>query len=170
MITVANFEQSFIDMTSHEMRNPLSAIVQCADSIAASLTGFDCSKGIDLIMSKDDVESNLDAAQTIALCAQHQTRIIDDVLTLSKLDSSLLHITPVECQPAVVVENSLKIFDGELRKNDVELRLVGTWQFIEIGNLCANSSSRISKSLIQISAWIGSSSIRHEYSKSSLIC
>lgn len=66
--------------------------------------------------------SNLDAAQTIALCAQHQTRIIDDILTLSKLDSSLLHITPVEVQPSVVVENSLKIFEGELRKNGVNLK------------------------------------------------
>lgn len=116
-------------MTSHEMRNPLSAIVQCADSIAASLSEFDSSKVGDFIMPREDVESSLDAAQTIALCAQHQTRIIDDVLTLSKLDSNLLHITPVDCQPAVVVENSLKIFDGELRKNDVELRLVCTSHF-----------------------------------------
>ncbi|KAJ4390769.1 hypothetical protein N0V93_004367 [Gnomoniopsis smithogilvyi] len=116
-------QENFIDMTSHEMRNPLSAIVQCADSIAASLSDFDGSKRGDFTMSREDVESSLDAAQTIALCAQHQTRIIDDVLTLSKLDSNLLHITPVDCQPAVVVENSLKIFDGELRKNDVELRL-----------------------------------------------
>lgn len=111
-------------MTSHEMRNPLSAIVQCADSIAAVLSDFDGNKSGGFTMSKDDAESSLDAAQTIALCAQHQTRIIDDVLTLSKLDSNLLHITPVACQPAVVVENSLKIFDGELRKNDVKLRLV----------------------------------------------
>lgn len=111
-------------MTSHEMRNPLSAIVQCADSIAASLGQLDGSNGNNLTLSKELVESNLDAAQTIALCAQHQTRIIDDVLTLSKLDSSLLHITPVECQPAIVVENSLRIFDGELRKNGVELKFV----------------------------------------------
>lgn len=111
-------------MTSHEMRNPLSAIVQCADSIAVSLSEFDDNSGNSITFSKEIVESSLDAAQTIALCAQHQTRIIDDVLTLSKLDSNLLHITPVDCQPAVVVENSLRIFDGELRKNDVVLQLV----------------------------------------------
>lgn len=66
--------------------------------------------------------SNLDAAQTIALCAQHQTRIIDDILTLSKLDASLLRISPVAVQPAVVVENSLRIFDGELRKHGITLK------------------------------------------------
>lgn len=72
----------------------------------------------------ESVASNLDAAQTISFCAQHQTRIIDDILTLSKLDSSLLHITPVEVQPSIVVESSLKIFDGELRKNGVNLKYI----------------------------------------------
>lgn len=72
----------------------------------------------------ESVASNVDAAQTIALCAQHQTRIIDDILTLSKLDSSLLHITPVEVQPSVVVEKSLRIFDGELRKNGVNFKYI----------------------------------------------
>jgi len=31
-------QENFNDMTSHEMRNPLSAILQCADGISASLT------------------------------------------------------------------------------------------------------------------------------------
>lgn len=95
----------------------------CADTVAASLGELDVADGnTHATLSKEAVASNLDAVQTIALCAQHQTRIIDDVLTLSKIDASLLHISPVEVQPSVVVENSLRIFDGELRKNDVELK------------------------------------------------
>lgn len=31
-------QENFIDMTSHEMRNPLSAMVQCADSALAAIT------------------------------------------------------------------------------------------------------------------------------------
>lgn len=141
-------------MTSHEMRNPLSAIVQCADAIAASFRDFDGSNGSSFTLSRDDVESSVDAAQTIALCAQHQTRIIDDVLTLSKLDSNLLRITPVECQPAVVVENALRIFDGELRKNDVELKLVCTF-VASVKHHTHFSYYRTSKTLIQTFAWIG---------------
>lgn len=36
-------QENFIDMTSHEMRNPLSAIIHCADAVIASL-----SKALDL--------------------------------------------------------------------------------------------------------------------------
>lgn len=64
----------------------------------------------------------VDAAQTIVLCAQHQKRIIDDILTLSKLDSDLLFVTPVEVQPISVIRIALKMFDSELQKSDVELR------------------------------------------------
>ena len=60
-------------MTSHEMRNPLSAILQCADGIAESLTDF-LSDEKTSTMSKALADSNLDAAQTIVLCAQHQKR------------------------------------------------------------------------------------------------
>lgn len=40
-------QENFIDMTSHEMRNPLSAIIHCADAVIASL-----SKALDLPQSK----------------------------------------------------------------------------------------------------------------------
>lgn len=65
----------------------------------------------------DLLDSSIEAAQIISLCAQHQAslwayrvrrsansveqkRIVDDILTLSKLDSALLIVTPVAVQPA----------------------------------------------------------------------
>jgi len=65
------------DFTSHEMRNPLSAILQCSDEISTSLTEFrmleeEAQSGDKL---SDVLESSIDAAQTIALCAQHQVSI-----------------------------------------------------------------------------------------------
>jgi PAS domain S-box-containing protein len=83
-------QENFIDITSHEMRNPLSAILQCADEISTILSEFNTSgsKAIDSSIIADSI----DAAQTIALCAQHQKRIVDDVLTLSKLDSAMLMV------------------------------------------------------------------------------
>jgi signal transduction histidine kinase len=72
------------------MRNPLSAILQCADEISSILTAFRAS-GSDVIADAI-VSDSIDAAQTIALCAQHQKRIVDDVLTLSKLDSAMLMV------------------------------------------------------------------------------
>lgn len=40
-------QENFIDMTSHEMRNPLSAIIHCADAVIASLSkALDLSQGM----------------------------------------------------------------------------------------------------------------------------
>ncbi|KAI9753971.1 MAG: hypothetical protein M4579_004931 [Chaenotheca gracillima] len=111
-------QENFIDITSHEMRNPLSAILQCADEISSSLS--DCLANGETPDAKL-LNSNVDAAQTIALCSQHQKRIVDDILTLSKLDSALLLVTPVDVQPISVVQRALKMFEGELETNDIAL-------------------------------------------------
>ncbi|CAL3973130.1 unnamed protein product [Diplocarpon coronariae] len=115
-------QENFIDMTSHEMRNPLSAIVQCADWIGTSLSKFDCNES-DVIIPKEVIDGYVDATETIALCAQHQKRIIDDVLTLSKLDSDLLIITPIDVQPFSTIQATLKMFDVEVQNSDIDLRL-----------------------------------------------
>ena len=113
-------QSNFIDMTSHEMRNPLSAILQCADEIASSLIEFKANPG-NLEIPTALLDSNIDAAQTIALCANHQTRIVSDVLTLSKLDSALLLVTPVDSQPTTIVQQTLKMFEGELHTSDIKM-------------------------------------------------
>ncbi|KAM0564582.1 hypothetical protein ACHAPJ_000797 [Fusarium lateritium] len=111
-------QENFIDITSHEMRNPLSAILQCADQIANNITVFDSHT------VQADVENLLDgcldAANTINLCASHQKRIVDDILTLSKLDSNLLAVTPIDEQPVRVVQRALKMFESELVAHDIE--------------------------------------------------
>ena len=68
------------------------------------------------------MSGNLDAANIIALCAQHQTRIINDVLTLSKLDSAMLAVTPVAVRPDAVVKDIIKMFDGEFQSHDIKLQ------------------------------------------------
>ena len=104
------------------MRNPLSAILQCADEISSSLSEYRETAGVGASsLLAEIVESNIDAAQTIALCAQHQKRIVDDVLTLSKLDSALLLVTPVDVQPVAVVQRALRMFEGDLQTNDIAM-------------------------------------------------
>ena len=103
------------------MRNPLSAIMLCADGIANSLLEFQSSRDKSAIISQDLLESNLDAAQTIVLCAQHQKRIIDDVLTLSKLNSTMLHVTPVQVHVETTMRRTLKMFESELQAHDIKM-------------------------------------------------
>lgn len=70
--------------------DPLSAILQCADEISTILGDFRASGSN--VIDETVLADSIDAAQTIALCAQHQKRIVDDVLTLSKLDSAMLMV------------------------------------------------------------------------------
>ncbi|CAI6252117.1 unnamed protein product [Periconia digitata] len=106
-------QNEFIDITSHEMRNPLSAILICADDIRDSLSGdFDSTT----------IEECIEAANNIALCVQHQKSIVDDILTVSKLDSNLLLITPVPVQPVSIVHRAMSMFKPEVQAKDIDFR------------------------------------------------
>ncbi|KAI9682361.1 MAG: hypothetical protein M1817_000415 [Caeruleum heppii] len=126
-------QENFIDITSHEMRNPLSAILQCADEVSTSLSNYVSGQDQDVVVPSQLIESNIDAAQTIALCAQHQKRIVDDILTLSKLDSALLLVTPVDVQPVAVVQRALKMFENELETSHMEMRFQILDSYRELG-------------------------------------
>lgn len=76
---------------------------------------------IDFRRIRDEVITSIDSLHTIVSCSLHQKRVIDDVLTLSKLDSNLILITPVRVQSAVVVSEALKMFDVECSQMDIKL-------------------------------------------------
>ncbi|EXJ77748.1 hypothetical protein A1O3_09977 [Capronia epimyces CBS 606.96] len=125
-------QEAFIDVVSHEMRNPLSAITQLADGIAASLDGYSRHDGsIDATL--EILGENVENAKTILLCAAHQKRIIDDVLTLSKLDSQLLSITPVVVQPQGVVESALTMFRAEFDRNAISVENIVDEMYTQCG-------------------------------------
>ncbi|KXH27508.1 hsp90-like protein [Colletotrichum simmondsii] len=113
-------QENFIDITSHEMRNPLSAVLQCADEIVNSITEYRAQPQ-DPTQLDTLLESCTEAASTINLCASHQKRIVDDVLTLSKLDSQLLLVTPVDSHPVTIVKHVIKMFESELNTHEIKL-------------------------------------------------
>lgn len=119
-------QENFIDMTSHELRNPLSAIVQCADSVVSTLQHLDPKELVSvhshIEQVSEDVSTCIDNLHTIVSCSLHQKRIIDDVLTLSKLDSNLLLITPMMVQPSLVVSEAMKMFEVECSQMQINLR------------------------------------------------
>ncbi|KAK2030198.1 hsp90-like protein [Colletotrichum zoysiae] len=113
-------QENFIDITSHEMRNPLSAVLQCADEIVNSIAEYR-SQPQDEKQLETLLEGCTEAASTINLCASHQKRIVDDVLTLSKLDSQLLLVTPVDSHPVTIVRHVIKMFESELNTHEIKL-------------------------------------------------
>ncbi|TPX13919.1 uncharacterized protein E0L32_005619 [Thyridium curvatum] len=139
-------QENFIDMTSHEMRNPLSAIIHCADAIIASLAKVEeltarhavasvveadhktpvLVNGIlkdSHIQKRQLISNSIENAETIIACAQHQKRIVDDILTMSKLDSKLLAVTPITVDPVHIMQEALKMFEVEARRTDINLSM-----------------------------------------------
>lgn len=104
-------QERFIDMISHEIRNPLSAILHCTENI---------DDAVEQPNGKIDVDAIREATETIELCITHQRNIVDDVLSFSKLDASMLSLTPKATRPSVQLANSLKMFQPEFKKQAMQ--------------------------------------------------
>ncbi|KAF7552697.1 hypothetical protein G7046_g7334 [Stylonectria norvegica] len=147
-------QENFIDMTSHEMRNPLSAILHCTDAIIASLARVQdiTANPVPLTPTRNHnglpdqspdgkrsdeekrlLEDSIENAETIVTCAQHQKRIVDDILTMSKLDSKLLAVTPCTVNPVQIVNDALKMFEVEARRVDIELTSFVDKSYTDLG-------------------------------------
>ncbi|WQF83252.1 Putative PAS domain, signal transduction response regulator, receiver domain, CheY-like superfamily [Colletotrichum destructivum] len=159
-------QDNFIDMTSHEMRNPLSAIVHCSDAIIASLarceelvnqppgpkvptaTEENGDRHFDV---KQLLSDSIENAETIVACAQHQKRIVDDILTMSKLDSKLLAVTPCTVNPVQIGEEAIKMFDVEARRVDIDLKMTVDKSYKELGHVYLDlDPSRVKQVLINL--------------------
>nr|OQO24752.1 hypothetical protein B0A51_14033 [Rachicladosporium sp. CCFEE 5018] len=122
-------QENFIDMTCHEIRNPLGAVMHCADLIDSNLMeNEDLLRGLMSSLPHDNRmqceelnHSSAEAVNTIISCSAHQKRIMDDILTLSKLDSKLLDIVPSCSRLDDILKSAQKVFDVDARKVDVTL-------------------------------------------------
>ncbi|XPS97331.1 hypothetical protein M3J09_006565 [Ascochyta lentis] len=107
-------QENFLDVTSHEMRNPLNAIFHCAseltENIKFRIDSSDASRA-----QIETLNECLGLATTITYCANHQKRIVDDVLTLSKLDARLLQVYPESTNPIRLYKGILELFTPEIR-------------------------------------------------------
>ncbi|KAF2421022.1 hypothetical protein EJ08DRAFT_526176 [Tothia fuscella] len=111
-----NQQERFIDMISHEIRNPLSAVLHCTEDIIELVENGSDGKGKTAVAMFDLIE----AADTIKLCVNHQRHIVDDILSFSKLDASMLSLTPRSVRLKKQLADSLKMFQPEFRKQHME--------------------------------------------------
>ena len=75
-------------MVSHELRNPLSAIVQSSDVVLTSLRGLLMQDNLApsrILEISDDIET----MKSIVLCTMHMRRLIDDTINVCSVRSSL---------------------------------------------------------------------------------
>ena len=134
-------------------------MVQCADSISSALAELEAATNDDALKTqpslqtklKDLVGASVDAIDTIQACATHQKRIVDDILTLSKLDSKLLVISPITIQPQALLQDSYKMFKEEANKARVNLSVHSDVSFNDLQiNYAMLDPSRVLQVLINL--------------------
>ena len=118
-------QERFIDMISHEIRNPLSAILHCTEDIIEAVKD----KKADQIQTGDIIQ----AAEIINLCIMHQKKVVDDVLLFSKLDASMLTLSPRIVLPRFEIPISLKMFQPELRNQGIQFEFRLDPSYIDYG-------------------------------------
>jgi PAS domain-containing protein len=113
-------QEEFIDFVSHELRNPLSAIFQLAETI---ITSYPTTEGVEVSNTElsQALKQNIDNANTILMCAKHQKRIVDDVLTLSKLEYTMLSVSPIPVQLPALVQKWMKMFETQISSSDIKV-------------------------------------------------
>lgn len=141
-------QEEFIDVISHEMRNPLSAITQCADSILSSM--HEATPDADRQTLLSIVKHNVEAAESVSFCASHQKRIIDDVLALSKLDSGLLTISPIPFRLDMTVDQTLQMFKGEFAASNIDVRIISDKTTIPLHAVIYGDSARMTQIIVNL--------------------
>ncbi|KAF1829678.1 putative histidine kinase HHK12p [Decorospora gaudefroyi] len=109
-------QERFIDMVSHEIRNPLSAVLHLAEEVK-EVTKEIGGAHDDV---RDQVADILDAADTILLCVSHQNTLVDDILSFSKLDSMMLSLVPRQTRPKWEFSQALRVFHSEFKAKNIK--------------------------------------------------
>ncbi|BGP30997.1 hypothetical protein JCM10296v2_002761 [Rhodotorula toruloides] len=127
-------QELLIDVTSHEIRNPISAILQNSDFTRSSLQKLRDTlltlQQRDALPSEladstlHDLDEDIEALDAITECGMAQERIANDILGLAQIQLSKYNITPVEFDLATSLRNICRMFKTECRMKDIELKLV----------------------------------------------
>lgn len=125
-------QSEFTDAISHEVRNPLSAMLQLANSISGSLDDYKVDETT-CEEYRHIIQENIEAAETIIFCAKHQRKILDDVLVLSKMDFMLLTLTPSPVQQLSLVNNAVNMLHATIKEADIEMKIEAHESVANIG-------------------------------------
>ncbi|KAG8747317.1 hypothetical protein FRC10_001496 [Ceratobasidium sp. 414] len=119
-------QELLIDVTSHELRQPVSAIIQNAEVVRTNMRGMrdllqDCRKrNMSYVPTErliaeldDDLQAMESIAQTVGACFD-PARIANDVLSLSRIQLNVLSILPTEFDVRRETGQILMVFRNEL--------------------------------------------------------
>ncbi|CAE6519532.1 unnamed protein product [Rhizoctonia solani] len=129
-------QELLIDVTSHELRQPVSAIIQNAEVNAEVVRTnmkalrdlmHDCQRRKISYSPTErmltELEDDLQAMDSIKQCGLAQARIANDVLSLSRIQLNVLSIIPSEFDIRRETNQILIVFKNELTSKSIDFEL-----------------------------------------------
>lgn len=123
-------QELLVDLTSHEIRTPVSAILQCSSLVKENLAslrdqlarvgpgGF-----VPPPTLLAELEQDLEALESIYQCGLVQERIAGDVLSLARIQLDMLSVHEVDVDVAKQAQRLLSVFASEAKMNRISLSL-----------------------------------------------
>lgn len=116
-----------VDITSHEIRNPISSLMQCASLVRTNLVGlragFERGGFRPTSQLMETLQEDIEALDSIYACGLAQERISNDVLALGKAQLDLLEIHSIDVNVVDEVRRIVSVFQNEARMGRIQLSL-----------------------------------------------
>ncbi|KAM0747726.1 hypothetical protein T439DRAFT_328383 [Meredithblackwellia eburnea MCA 4105] len=126
-------QELLIDVTSHEIRNPISAILQNSELARSSLLRLQTvikrlyqDASIPEVFVRETIrqlDEDVEALESIWECALAQERIANDILGLAQIGANRYSITPIPFSLISSIRGTLRMFTTECRAKGIELEL-----------------------------------------------
>ncbi|WVQ94712.1 hypothetical protein IAU59_001792 [Kwoniella sp. CBS 9459] len=123
-------QELLIDLTSHEIRTPVSAILQCSSLVKENLmTLMDQLRGCGTTGFKptqellDDLDEDVEALESIYQCGLVQERIAGDVLSLARIQLDMLSLYDIEVDLRKEAKKVSSVFASEAKMKKIDLQL-----------------------------------------------
>jgi PAS domain S-box-containing protein len=118
-------QNDFIDMLCHELRNPLNGVLGLLACVREEMEGLrEAIRRKDMVESEHRVDYASQFLAHIDECAQHQRVIMDDVLSLSRLEmnepSVANHTT---FNPRRTLKSAINMFNGMSRMKNLQFQM-----------------------------------------------
>ncbi|CAK9786228.1 hypothetical protein CC85DRAFT_260792 [Cutaneotrichosporon oleaginosum] len=134
-------QELLVDLTSHEIRTPVSAILQCSSLVKENLVAlkeqlrFAGDAGFKPTPSLlADLEEDVEALESIYQCGLVQERIAGDVLSLARIQLDMLSLHFVEMDLHKEAKKVLSVFANEakMKKIEILLELGGSLEALQV--------------------------------------
>ncbi|ORY53382.1 hypothetical protein BCR35DRAFT_310513 [Leucosporidium creatinivorum] len=126
-------QELFLDVASHEIRNPISAILNNSEFTRSSLeelkkafVELQKTGSVPSVFSSkivEDLDEDIEALDSIHSCGLAQERIANDILGLAQIQLSKYKISPIEFDLSHSLRNITRLFKTEAKAKDIDLQL-----------------------------------------------